>query len=142
MRISLVLLVLAVLAFAELYLFIEIGSAIGAVWTIGLSVVTAMLGLALVRFQGLGVLKDISDATARGELPALALLDGAALLFGGLLLLVPGFLTDFVGFALLIPGVRKGLGDWLVARISGPGSYVSSEPGGKIIEGSSERLDR
>ena len=140
-KISSVFLVLAGISLSELYLLIEVGSVIGAFWTVGLSLATAALGLTLVRMQGLGLLNDIREAAARGEMPALALLEGAGLLFGGLLLFFPGFLTDFVGFVLLIRAVRRRLAMMLIKRITKAGFSPENRPG-RVVEGSSQRLDR
>jgi Protein affecting phage T7 exclusion by the F plasmid len=93
----------------ELYFLIQVGSFIGALPTIALSVLTAVIGGALVRMQGLGVLLRVRQAMDRGEAPALELLDGAVLLVTGFLLLLPGFLTDILGFLLLIPPLRRAL---------------------------------
>ena len=91
----------------ELYLLIQVGAEIGAFPTIGLTVLTAVVGAALVRVQGFGVLARVRAATDRGELPALPMLDGALLLAAGLMLLLPGFFTDTLGFLLLIPPLRR-----------------------------------
>jgi UPF0716 protein FxsA len=91
----------------ELYLLIEVGSQIGALPTIGLSVLTALLGGALARIQGFSVLMRVRDAIARNQMPALEMLDGALLLVAGLALLLPGFFTDILGFLLLVPMLRR-----------------------------------
>jgi UPF0716 protein FxsA len=93
----------------ELYVLIQVGSVIGALPTIALSVLTAVIGGALVRHQGLNVVMRVRDNLNRGETPALDLIDGAVLLLCGFALLLPGFVTDIVGFALLIPPVRHAL---------------------------------
>lgn len=94
----------------EIYLMIEVGSEIGALATIGLTILTAVIGTWLVRLQGFGVLARVRELMRHDEVPALELLDGALLLVAGLFLLLPGFLTDAAGFLLLIPAVRR----WLV----------------------------
>jgi len=93
----------------ELYFLIQVGSMIGALPTILLSILTAVIGGYLVRMQGLTVLMRVREMTDRGETPALELLDGAILLLCGFALMLPGFITDAVGFALLVPGVRHAL---------------------------------
>ncbi len=93
----------------ELYFLIQVGSVIGALPTIALSVLTAVIGGTLVRLQGIHVLLRVREAMDRGEAPALELMDGAALLVTGFLLLLPGFITDVVGFLLLIPALRRAL---------------------------------
>ena len=93
----------------ELYFLIQVGSEIGALPTIGLSILTAVIGTWLVRHQGFGVLARVRELADRGETPALEVMDGALILIAGLFLLLPGFLTDAVGFLLLIPPVRQRL---------------------------------
>jgi UPF0716 protein FxsA len=93
----------------ELYFLIQVGSVIGALPTIALSILTAVLGGALVRMQGLAVLMRVRQAMDRGEAPALEMLDGAVLLVCGFLLLLPGFVTDIAGFLLLVPPLRQAL---------------------------------
>jgi len=94
---------------AELYVLIEVGSQIGALSTILISIFTAVLGAWLVRMQGLAVLFRVQQSLARGEPPALELMEGALLLVAGLVLLFPGFITDALGFLLLVPPLRRGL---------------------------------
>ena len=91
----------------ELYVLIEVGSGIGALPTILLSIFTAALGGWLVRLQGLSVLFRVRRMLDSGEVPALELVEGAVLLVTGLLLLLPGFITDALGFLVLIPPVRR-----------------------------------
>lgn len=104
----LALLVVAAVAvpIAELWLMIEVGQRIGVAETFLVVVALSVVGVWLVRRQGLGVLARIRDRTAAGQVPAVELVDGAMLLVAGLLLLVPGFLTDAVGLVLLVPPVR------------------------------------
>jgi UPF0716 protein FxsA len=92
---------------AEIYLLIQIGGVIGAGWTITLVVGTALLGAFLVRAQGVSTIRRVQQNMERGQLPAMELLEGLALLVAGALLLTPGFFTDAVGFLLLTPPVRR-----------------------------------
>ena len=94
---------------AEIYLLISVGGAIGAGWTIALVVFTALAGAALVRAQGFATLARARAQLARGQPPALEMLEGLLLFAAGALLLTPGFFTDAVGFALLLPPLRRGL---------------------------------
>ena len=107
--VRLLLLLFLVVPLAEIYLLIEVGSVIGAVATVGLVVLTAVVGAALMRAQGLATLLRARASMAKGELPALELLEGAVILVAGALLLTPGFITDATGFACLIPSVRQRL---------------------------------
>ena len=93
----------------ELFILIEVGSAIGALPAILLCVATAAVGAALVRAQGLRTLREVQDAMRRGEVPALAMLEGGVLALAGVLLLTPGLVTDAIGFAALLPPLRRGL---------------------------------
>ena len=125
----------------ELYFLIKIGSQIGALSTIGLSIFTALLGGALVRVQGFSVLMRVRDAMARNQVPALEMLDGAMLLVAGLVLLLPGFFTDIVGFLLLIPPLRQiiiGRFVRIVPDQTPPGRDPGTT-GPKVIEGEYRR---
>jgi UPF0716 protein FxsA len=101
----------------ELYILIEAGRIIGLGATIGLIMLTGTAGAWLARSQGLEILRKIQEETARGQMPAITLIDGALVLVGGLLLLTPGFFTDVLGFSFLVPLTRdlwrKGLNSWL-----------------------------
>ena len=90
----------------EITLFLKVGSLIGIPATIGLVLLTAIAGTLLVRSQGLEVLSKIRTSVERGEAPVEALVQGACVLAAGLLLLTPGFATDSLGFALLVPPIR------------------------------------
>src|SRR5699024_1923857 len=107
------LLLFIALPLLETWLLIQIGSAIGALWTIVLIIATAMIGSQLVRRQGLGVMRRVREHQMRGEAPAIPMLEGVALLIAGFCLIMPGFITDTFGFLLLIPQLRG----WVVKRI-------------------------
>jgi UPF0716 protein FxsA len=94
----------------EMWVLIEVGSAIGALSTIGLVFLTAAVGLALLRQQGINTLLKVNARMERGELPAGEILEGVMLAVGGALLLTPGFITDVIGFCCLLPFTRKALG--------------------------------
>ncbi len=91
----------------ELYVIIEVGDSIGAFATIWLVVLTAVIGGWLVRKQGMGILFRIRQQMEQGEAPAIEMLEGALLALMGILLLLPGFITDALGFLLLIPPLRR-----------------------------------
>lgn len=114
--IQLLFLFFLVVPIVEIYLLIKVGSLIGALPTIGMVVFTAVLGAWLLRVQGLATLLRVRDTMARGGLPALELLEGAALLVAGALLLTPGFFTDTIGFLLLVPPLRRRAIQWLLGR--------------------------
>ena len=98
----------------EIYLLIQVGQVIGAGWTIFLVVFTAVIGVWLLRIQGLSTLTRAQQKLQQNELPAREILEGMGLVVAGALLLTPGFFTDTVGFFLLFPPTRI----WLVSRIA------------------------
>jgi len=100
----------------EIYFLIKVGNVIGAVPTIALVVFTALLGAMLLRFQGLATLTRSQRVLAQGQLPALEMLEGVLLVFAGALLLTPGFVTDTIGFALLLPPLRRALIRWFLTK--------------------------
>lgn len=91
----------------EMWLLIEVGARIGALPTIGLVLLTATIGLALLRQQGFSTLMRANRKIEAGELPAEEVAEGFALAIGGALLLTPGFVTDAIGFACLLPFSRR-----------------------------------
>lgn len=100
----------------EIYLLIVVGGIIGALPTVALVVLTAVVGAALARHQGLATLQRLQATMARGETPAFEMLEGVLLLVGALLLLTPGFFTDALGFACLLPPTRRVLSMWFLKR--------------------------
>ena len=91
----------------EIYLFIKIGSQIGAFNTISLILVTAFVGVLYARYEGFNTLKSGISQLAKNELPLYEIISGAALAFAALLLILPGFATDFIGLLLIFPITRK-----------------------------------
>ena len=91
----------------EIALFIQVGGFIGLWPTLGIVVITAIIGTVMVKAQGLRALSELQTSLERAGDPAEPLVHGAMILFAGALLLTPGFFTDAVGFALLIPTVRR-----------------------------------
>jgi len=91
----------------EIYLFIKVGSQIGAFNTICLILITAIIGIIYARYEGLNTLKSGISQLTRNEIPIYEMISGAALAFGGILLILPGFATDFLGFLLIFPITRK-----------------------------------
>ena len=111
----------------EIYLFIEVGSVIGALPTVALIILTAVVGVSLLRLQGLQTMARFQQQMVSGELPTTIMLEGAALLFGGALLLTPGFLTDAIGFLCLIPFTRRTIIHWLIGRVAVGGQFRQSQ---------------
>lgn len=96
----------------EIYLLIKVGSIIGAIPTILAIIGTAALGAYLLRMQGISTFNRVQNNLQRGELPAIEMMEGLVLLIAGALLLTPGFFTDILGFAALIPVVRRAFIVW------------------------------
>jgi UPF0716 protein FxsA len=101
----------------EVYLFIVVGGAIGAGWTIALCIATAAVGAWLVRLQGLATVNRARQALAENRFPADAALDGICLVVAGFCLMTPGFFTDAVGFLLLIPPFRRFLQKFVLRHV-------------------------
>ena len=91
----------------EIYLFIKIGSQIGAFNTVLLILVTAVVGVGYARYEGYNTLKTGMSQLVKNELPVYELISGATLAFAALLLIIPGFATDLIGILLIVPFTRK-----------------------------------
>ena len=98
----------------ELYVLIKVGSYIGALSTVGLVLLTAVIGVNLLRHQGISTLNQVQAQMQHGEIPAREMLEGMLLFFAGAMLLTPGFVTDTFGFLLMIPPLRKVIALWLL----------------------------
>lgn len=143
----LLLFLFIVVPLIEIALFIEVGGAIGLGWTLAIVIATAMLGSWLVRQQGALALRDLRRSfEALGD-PTEPLAHGAMILFSGALLLTPGFFTDALGFALLLPPVRR----WVFRKIrervrvqsftmgtESPRDPLRPDDSGDVIEGDFE----
>jgi UPF0716 protein FxsA len=101
----------------EIALFIQVGGVIGLGWTLAIVVITALLGSWLVRSQGAMALGQLRSSFSQMHDPTEPLVHGAMILFAGALLLTPGFFTDAVGFALLVPGIRQAVYQAIRARV-------------------------
>ena len=112
----------------EIALFIQIGGAIGLWPTLGIVVLTAVLGTWLVRTQGMIALDQLRRSFSDLNDPTEPLAHGAMILFSGALLLTPGFFTDTLGFALLVPGIRRAVFRWLRARVNVTAFAVGPDP--------------
>ena len=102
-----VLLSIILVPIVEIYLFIKIGAYIGAFNTILLIFLTAMTGIFYARYEGLNTLRSGFSQMIKNEIPAYEIISGAAIAFGALLLIIPGFATDLVGFLIIFPLSRK-----------------------------------
>jgi UPF0716 protein FxsA len=110
------ILVFTIVPLAELYILIKIGSHIGGFNTILLVLMTTVLGALLARLQGLRTLRQIQLSLSQGQIPAEELIDGVLILFGGILLVIPGVLTDLFALVLLLPFTRTYFKRWLRRR--------------------------
>ncbi|MGJ8615926.1 MAG: FxsA family protein [Sulfitobacter sp.] len=125
----------------EITLFIQIGGAIGLGWTLAIVIFTAVLGTWLVRTQGAMALGNLRSSFSEMRDPTEPLVHGAMILFSGALLLTPGFFTDAVGFALLVPQVRQAAYQAIRARVNvqsfgTPGGGARHSPQrGDVIDG-------
>jgi len=146
---QILLLLFLVIPIVEIYVLLQIGGVLGAVPTVALVVLTAVVGAALMRSQGFRTLARVQNAMAAGEIPAVELIEGAFILVAGALLLTPGFVTDAIGFVFLFPPLRVSI---IRAVLSGqvraagggrgPGTGGASQPGvrrGNVIDGEIER---
>jgi UPF0716 protein FxsA len=119
-----------VVPIAELAVLIQIGQLIGVWWTIALLVADAVLGSVLARSQGRLAWRRFNEALQAGRMPAREVMDGALVLFGGALLLTPGFLSDILGVLLLLPPTRAVVRAVLVRRFAG--RMVASMSGPRV----------
>ena len=126
-----------------MWLLITVGGIIGPLPTIGLVLLTAMLGLALLRQQGFSTLMRARSKMESGQLPAREMAEGIFLAIGGALLLTPGFFTDAIGFACLIPGVRQVFIAWGMRQFSvrTSGAHRGQGQANNTIEGEFRRDD-
>lgn len=121
----------------EIYLFIKIGSQIGAFNTISLILITAILGVAYARYEGFNTLRSDLSQLLKNEMPLYEIISGAALAFAAFLLILPGFATDFLGILLIFPYTRK----LFIKKFSK--NYSSNKNSNKknFIEGEFEDID-
>lgn len=127
----------------EMIILIEVGGLIGAIPTVGLVILTATIGLWLLRLEGTATLVRVQERLAQGQIPETELLEGIMLLVGGALLLTPGFVTDALGFTCLLPGLRRPIARWIIRQgvlraVNISGTFragQSSQSGGTTIDG-------
>jgi UPF0716 protein FxsA len=147
MLLPLVLLFIAV-PLAELAVIIQVGQAIGVWWTIALLLADSILGAWLMRHQGRAAWRRFNEAIQSGRVPGREVLDGALVIFGGALLLTPGFITDVLGLVLLVPPtralVRRVLSRRLAHRVvaAGPRSRGDYDVEGTAVDVDPERIER
>ena len=128
------LLLFSLFALLDFVILFSIGSEIGLLTTLLLVLATGFIGLHLIRREGTATLARAQQRFAQGEIPSGELMTGAALIFGGALLMAPGFLSDGLGLMCLIPDARRLLGK-LLARLGLKGRIFSTAPGGDSRHG-------
>ncbi|MCP5054154.1 MAG: membrane protein FxsA [bacterium] len=135
------LLLFTIVPVVELYILVKVGGEIGTLNTIGIVILTGIIGAAFAKSQGIQLIRRIQLSLSQGKMPGQELLHGAMVLAGGIMLITPGFLTDLVGFSLLIPLTRTfyaGLGmkyfkkkfqsgQWQYHNASSHESYLDDE---------------
>ena len=109
---------------AEIAVFVAIGSAAGVLLTLIGIFVTGMIGISLLRSQGRRITGSLQAQLARGEAPVASLAAGVSVLVGAVLMLIPGYLTDAAGLVLFLPGIRTIIGAMILKRISARGSFM------------------
>jgi UPF0716 protein FxsA len=109
----------------EIAVFVKIGQVIGAWKVVGLVFLSAILGAALLRYQSIGVIRRLDRDLKQGRTPDASLFDGFLIVVGGVLLIIPGFVTDIIGLLLMIPFVRRLVRNFIKSRVMvrGFGSY-------------------
>ncbi len=132
-----VLIAIILVPIIEIYLFIKIGSQIGALTTITLIFVTAILGIIYARYEGLNTLKSGFVQLVKNEMPVYEIISGAAITFAALLLIIPGFATDIIGFLLIFPLSRK-----FVLKILSSKFQMKKKTNEKFIDGEYEEIEK
>ena len=129
------LLLIVLVPIIEIYLFIKIGSQIGAFSTISLIFITAFLGIIYARYEGFNTLKSGMSQIIKNEMPIYEIISGAALAFAAFLLILPGFATDILGLLIIFPPTRK----LLLKKVST--KYSGNKKKQDFIEGEFEDID-
>jgi UPF0716 protein FxsA len=147
MLLPLVLLFIVV-PIAELAVVIQVGQAIGVWWTVAILVADSILGSILMRAQGRAAWRRFNETMRVGRVPAKEVLDGGLIMFGGLLLLTPGFITDVLGLLLLVPPTRalvrralaRRLQQRMVVSMTGPRRRPDDVVDGTAVDVENDRL--
>ncbi len=132
-----VLIAIILVPVIEIYLFIKIGSQIGAFNTISLIFLTAIIGIIYARYEGLNTLKSGFTQLVKNELPAYEIISGAIIAFAAVLLIIPGFMTDIIGFLLIFPLTRK-----LILKNFSSKFKVKTKTDENFIDGEYEDIER
>jgi UPF0716 protein FxsA len=161
----LLLALFVIVPIVEIYVIIQVGQAIGALWTIALLIADSIVGSMLMKSQGRAAWRRFQAALAEGRMPAREVLDGVLVIFGGAFLVTPGFCSDVVGALLLLPPTRAVIRRLVARRFTfglagdvpsprmrrrpggpggpggGPGGAGGTPPGGFDVEGTATEID-
>ena len=132
-----VLIALVLIPIIEIYLFIKIGSQIGALITITLIFVTAILGIFYATYEGINTLRSGFMQLVKNELPVYEIISGAAITIAAVLLIIPGFATDIIGFLLIFPLTRN-----LILKMLSSKIQVKKRKNEKFIDGEYEDIEK
>ena len=132
-----ILLTIILVPIIEIYLFIQIGGQIGAFNTISLIFITAFVGILYARFEGINTLKSGMSQLLKNEVPFYEIISGAAIAFASILLIMPGFATDFIGLLIIFPFTRK-----IFLKRFDKKFYKRKQKKEDFIEGESEDIDK
>jgi len=130
-----VILIIIGIPLIEIYLMIKVGGIIGALSTISLIFLTAITGIYFAKLEGINAIRSGFSQMVKNEIPIYEIISGAALAFAALLLIIPGFLTDLIGFLLIIPVTRK----FFIRSLSS--KFYKKKEDSSIIEGDFEIVD-
>lgn len=136
----LLLAILVCIPLFEIYLFIEVGRMIGGWETILLILLTAFVGMVMIRTQGMRTFWEFQQKRASGNVPVNEMFDGLCLLFSGVFLLLPGFFTDTLGFLLLIPAFRRFLQESVIDGFLG--AYTFGVVDTETVKWGKEKVDQ
>lgn len=140
-----IFIILIAIPIAEIWLLLRVGGLLGVIPTVGLVILTAMLGVALLRKQSWVALSNAQEKMRNGQVPAKEIVDGLFLAVGGALLLTPGFITDAIGFVCLLPFARQGFIAWcvgpLLKRMMANGSMHVYQSGASPYQQTSTQRD-
>ena len=131
-----ILLLIILIPVMEIYLLIKIGSVIGAISTISLIFTTAIMGIYYAKYEGLNTLKSGFNQLRKNEPPTFEMLSGAAIAFAALLLIIPGFVTDILGFLLIFPPSRR-----LIFNSLSKKTIIKKSKNNDFIEGDFEDIE-
>lgn len=129
--VGLLALLFLVVPIAELYVIVQVSQSIGVLNTIGVLILVSIVGAWLAKLAGIGVLRRLQSTVVQGRVPSAELVDGALVLFAGALMITPGFLSDLLAIALLLPPTRAAVRGVILRKIRSGGGIVTVVSGGR-----------